>query len=78
MKIVVIIILLLALACPVSASTYTAPAVPESGVYIFPEEAESFGEGLRAILQDALALIEPAAVNAAGTCIALIAIAMLT
>ena len=56
---------------------FTAPTVPESGQYIFPEEPESFGEGVLKILRSAVDLVEPALAGAAGVCLCLIAVVLL-
>lgn len=76
-KVFISLILIICLVIPVSAEEFTAPPVPDSGAYLFPEEPESFGEGLWAILQDALPLIQPAVAEGAAMCLALIACAIL-
>ncbi len=76
-KVLFALALLLCLALPVSAAEYTAPQVPDSGAYIFPEEPESFGQGVLSILKDAVALIQPAIAEAAAMCMGLIAVSML-
>lgn len=69
--------LLLFLAVPVSAAEYTAPPVPDSGAYLFPDEPESFGQGLWSIIKDAVALVQPQIARSAATCMGLIAVCVL-
>ena len=72
---VILIVLLLSPQC--FAEEFTAPTVPSAGSYIFPEEPESFTDGLISILSDALTLIRPAIVEAAKVCSSLIAVTLL-
>ena len=60
-----------------SSLEFTAPSVPESGSYIFPEEPQSFGDGILEIMADAAGLLRPAIAEAAGACLCLIAIVLL-
>ena len=71
------IIIIAALSLPVSADELTAPTVPNSGAYIFPEEPENFTDGLLSILSEAMILIKPAILEAAVVCTGLIAISVL-
>ncbi len=76
-KIILSIIIIAALSLPVSATEMTAPAVPDSGAYIFPDEPENFSDGLWSIISDAMVLIKPAILEAATACTGLIAISVL-
>lgn len=71
------LILAFSLAVPVCAMEFTAPEVPDSGAYIFPEEPETFSEGLWKILKSAIDLIQPSVSEAAGLCLCLIAVTLL-
>lgn len=71
------IVLVLALAIPVSAVEFTAPEVPESGRELMPERPETFGQGLMGVLKDGLKLIRPDISQAMKTCVSVIAAALL-
>lgn len=73
-----IIVLVLLLAIPVAAAEYTAPTAPESARPLMPAETETFGEGLWTVVKSAVAVLRPDVAAAAGTCLALCAIVMLT
>ena len=60
-----------------SATSYTAPPVPEQGADYMPENTESFAEGLWSILKDGISSLAPAIAEAAGICSALIGVAMM-
>jgi len=78
-RILLIMVLLIVLAVPVHAAQmdFTAPAVPDSGRSLFPKETESFSDGMWQLLHNALTLVQPAIVNAAGCCMRIIAIILL-
>lgn len=77
-KIILLILILALTAVPVRAMDYTAPSAPDSAEDLMPAETESFAEGLLEILKDAVALLEPEVARGMKTCLALVAIAMLT
>lgn len=57
-------------------SQITSPPVPRSGAGIMPE-ADSFGEGLLALINNAMGLLHPDLREAAGICLSLIGLVML-
>ena len=59
MRLMLIVLLGLSLAMPVSAADITAPTVPESGRDLMPENGTSFGDGLWQICCRGLAKIRP-------------------
>lgn len=71
------ILIVFVLAIPVSAVEFTAPEVPESGRELMPERTETFSQGLRELLKDAIMLIRPDIRQAAKTCVSVIAAALL-
>lgn len=73
-----ILTLTLALALPVAATDYTAPTVPGNADGLMPAETETFGEGLWTVVKSAISLLQPEITAAAGTCLAVSAIVMLT
>lgn len=75
-KLIFTIILMFALAMPVSAAGITAPEVPESGADLMPE-ADTFGEGLLQILQDVIPLIRPDLAEAGRVSLGVIAVVMM-
>lgn len=77
-KIFVILFILSVLIMPVSATEFTAPTVPESGSIYMPDNVDSFGEGLWYVLRSALVAIEPEITQAAGLCVSVIGITLLT
>ena len=71
------IIIILMFAIPVSASEFEAPTVPYSAQQYFPEDAETFSEGLLYILGAVLKSLRPNVSNAIRSCIRLIAVTIL-
>lgn len=59
MRLLLIVVLILSLAMPVSAADITAPTVPEAGRDLMPEDGTSFGEGLWQIACRGLGKIRP-------------------
>lgn len=76
-KLILCVVLLFALAMPVSALEITAPEVPESGEELMPKKAQTFGEGLWEIIQDVLPLIRPDLAEASRVSLAVIAAVMM-
>jgi len=78
-RLLLMLLLMLALAVPVDAAQmeFSAPAVPDAGRSLFPEETETFSEGLRSVLRNALELLHPALMEAAGSCLRTVAIVLL-
>ncbi len=71
------ILLLLALAMPVSAMEFTAPEAPDSAQALMPAETESFGEGLWQVIKAAVAALQPDVAEAAGICLAVVGAVLL-
>jgi len=68
--------LLSVIAVPCHAMEFTAPPVPETGQRYMPDETDSFGEGLRFVLKNALESIHPALTEALQTCASIIAVTL--
>ena len=76
-KLIVMILLAFSLAAPVSAMDFTAPQIPESAGIQIPDKADTFGEGLWELVRSAIPVVQPAIADAAGICLALIAVVLL-
>lgn len=78
-KLLIVLLLLLLCATPVKAADmeFTAPPVPESGEELLPYEPETFSEGLKIILEEAVPLLYPAFSEALQVCIQLFGIVLL-
>lgn len=77
-KIVLMIILAILLVQPVSATSFTAPEVPDSGDAYMPPDIQTFGEGLWFVVKSAISAIKPEIAQAARLCASVIAAALLT
>lgn len=77
MRLFLPMIMVLCLALPVSATEFTAPAVPDSGVEFMPEDTASFGDALLEILRNAVSFLRPDIREAAGLCLGLCGIVLL-
>lgn len=77
-RLLMIIPLVLLLAIPVAGTEYTAPIAPESARPLMPAETETFGQGLWTVFKSAIATLQPDVAAAAGMCLALTAVVMLT
>ena len=77
-KIVIGILLLLALSMPVSAMDFTAPTAPEEVEDLISMEQQSFGADLWGIIKSAIGSIGPELASAAGNCLAMVAVVLLT
>ena len=73
-----ILSLVLVLAIPVAATEYTAPTVPGTVEGLMPAETESFGEDLWKVVKSAISQLRPDVTAAAGVCLSLCAVVMLT
>ena len=73
----IIILLIVLVAIPVEASTFTAPEAPVNIQKYMPDESDSFGEGLLFVISQALEELRPSLVETVKSCIAIIAISML-
>ncbi len=76
-RVLILIVLLIVLAVPVSAMEFTAPAAPETAQEYMPPDTESFGDGLWYILKTAIFNLKPEIADASGICLALIAVVIL-
>ncbi len=78
-KLVIVLLLCFLSAIPVQASQmeFTAPTAPAEAQTLLPEEPETFAEGLRSLLKEALPLISPALSEAAGACLRVTVIVLL-
>ncbi len=77
-KLLLLLLLVFCLAMPVGAMDYTAPTVPGEAEDLMPAETESFAAGLWEILRNALEELDPELTQAAKTCVALVAIVLLS
>lgn len=77
MKFVLMLLLAVLTAQPVSAAELTAPKVPDSVSDVMPERAESFGEGLWDLIQATVGVLHPDLREAAGVCLGVIAAGVL-
>ena len=73
---VLIFLLLLSMALPVSALEITAPRVPESGADNMPQQTQSFGKGLLELLRKVLLGLHPDLKQALTTSVSVIAAVM--
>ena len=71
-------LILSAIILPVQAKAITAPPVPEDAVVMVPEQPETFSEGLKKVLMEAVEYMYPALRSAATTCVGVFAIVLLT
>ena len=72
-----VMILAMLLALPVSARELTAPTVPESGAEIMPKNTESFGNALWEMVRNALKALRPDVREVSGLCLSLTGIVLL-
>ena len=76
-KLILMLCLILLTSVPASAMDFTAPEVPKAGEYYMPDEPQSFSEGLWYILKSGISGLRPDIKEAAGICVALVAISIL-
>lgn len=76
-KLILVFILIFSLATPASALEIEAPAVPEAGEALMPEETTSFSEALTELLQKAVRTIRPDLAEASRISIAVSAAVMI-
>ncbi len=77
-KILILIVMILLTITPIRAMEFTAPTAPADVEQMLPAETESFSEGLWKIFQDSIQKLHPEVAAAAGCCVALIAVALLS
>lgn len=76
-KLFMIVIIIALFAVPVSAMEFSPPEAPDSTEKYMPDNTESFVDGLWEILKAAVGQLQPSVVEAAGTCLSLIAVVLL-
>lgn len=76
-KIIMIILLLAALTQPVFAMEFEAPTAPKAAQKYMPPDTDNFSDGLWYVIKSALQELQPGFVEAAQTCLSVIAITML-
>lgn len=76
-RIIIIMLCVWLLAVPVSAMDFTAPEAPDAAQKYMTDETESFADGLWYIICTAVADLQPEIAQAASSCLALIAVAVL-
>jgi stage III sporulation protein AE len=76
-RLIVILFLLPFLLQPVTATTFEAPEVPDSGKEWMPYEAESFADGIISIFRDAIDAYQPALAASAGDLLRVVGIVIL-
>lgn len=72
--ILMIFLLIIVLAVPVSAQELTAPTVPDQAKKFMPSDQKNFGEGFLEVVQDALLYVRPDLREAATVCMSLVAV----
>ncbi len=77
-KLIQLLILLPLLIIPVRALDVTAPPAPDGAIEYMPENTETFADGLWYILKQAINGLMPNLAAAAGSCLSVIAISILT
>ena len=77
-RVLMLIIIISALAIPVSALDFQPPEPPSGASDLMPAERESFGEGLWEIIRSAVQKYQPELAKALGSCVALFGVILLT
>lgn len=67
-KLVILILVVLALAIPVSAMDYTAPEAPDDALELMPEENSSFAADLWTVITAGMRAFQPALAQTLATC----------
>ena len=70
-------IALLGIIMPVQATGLTPPLAPDSAVVMVPEQPETFSEGLKTVIIEAMNYLSPALRSAGTTCFGVIAVILL-
>lgn len=76
-KLLILCVIVLLIAVPVNAMDFTAPTLQGPAEKYFPENAESFGDGLLYIIQTAFVMLYPSIIEASGVCLILISASLL-
>lgn len=77
LSMLLILLLMLSIAPGAAALDITAPAVPDSGRELMPEDTESFGQGVLEILRSATGALRPDIGEAAGICLKVLGLVLL-
>lgn len=77
-KYILIVLLLVVTATPVSAEEITAPPAPDSAQSLMPAQSGSFGEDLWYVIKSAISKLQPDIAQAGGVCLAVMAVVILT
>lgn len=77
MRILLIVIMIISIAIPVSAADFTAPEVPDSGRRFMPAATENFAAGLYQVFRDGVRAIAPDIREGSKLCIGLFAVVLL-
>lgn len=77
-KLLTMLVMLSILVTPVAAMEFTAPTAPSHVQDLVPIEPESFGDGLWEVVRSALGSLQPEFLQASGTCMALLAVVLLS
>ncbi|MBQ8768068.1 MAG: stage III sporulation protein AE [Oscillospiraceae bacterium] len=75
-KLIVLILLAVIFAVPVSAQEYTAPEAPDEALGLMPVERTTFGQDLWTVVKGAVGKLQPELAAAVKICVALVAITM--
>lgn len=76
-RILTLVIMLLLIPFPARALDMTAPEVPDFAEEFMPRDPENLGEGIRAVIAQALTKLRPDIKAASGLCISITAVLML-
>lgn len=76
-KWIFVIIMVLSMAHPVSAQEWTAPQPPDPAMDLMPEETDTFWEGAREILMEALPQVMPSISECLENCTSVFAVVLL-
>ena len=76
-RFIILLILILSTGCTVYGAEYAPPSVPPSAEKYFPDETESFGDGLWEIIVRAAESIHPEIFEAAKVCFGILAVIIL-
>lgn len=76
-RILTLVIMLLLIPFPARALDMTAPEVPDFAEEFMPRDPENLGEGIRAVIAQALTKLRPDLKAASGLCISITAVLML-
>lgn len=76
-KIMLVCLLLMAMAVPVSAQDYTVPPAPENASGLLPEDRDTFAEGLWYVITSAFAAAQPQLLRSGKVALSVIGVCML-